>query len=106
MDFSLSEEQQAYCDTARQFMQKELAPFAADWDAESHFPVATLRAAGELGFMSLYCAEEYGGMGLSRLDSALVFETLAQGCTSTTAYITIHNMATWKIGRASCRERV
>lgn len=97
MDFSLSEEQQAYCDTARQFMHKELAPFAADWDAESHFPVATLRAAGELGFMSLYCAEEYGGMGLSRLDSALVFETLAQGCTSTTAYITIHNMATWML---------
>lgn len=97
MDFSLSEEQQAYCDTARQFMEKELAPFAAQWDADSHFPVDTLRAAGELGFMSLYSAEEHGGMGLSRLDASLIFEALSQGCTSTTAYITIHNMATWML---------
>ena len=97
MDFSLTEEQQAYCDTARQFMEKELAPFAAEWDASSHFPVDTLRAAGELGFMSLYCPEAQGGMGLSRLDAALIFEILSQGCTSTTAYITIHNMATWML---------
>jgi alkylation response protein AidB-like acyl-CoA dehydrogenase len=99
MDFSLTEEQQAYCDTARQFMEKELAPFAAEWDANSYFPVDTLRAAGALGFMSLYCPEEHGGMGLSRLDAALIFETLSQGCTSTTAYITIHNMATWMLCR-------
>lgn len=97
MDFSLTEEQLAYQDTARQFSEKALAPFAADWDARSHFPVDTLREAGHLGFMGLYTPEDAGGLGLSRLDAALVFEQLSRGCTSTTAFITIHNMATWMV---------
>ncbi|KAF0806408.1 acyl-CoA dehydrogenase [Alcanivorax sp. S71-1-4] len=97
MDFSLTEEQLAYQDTARQFSDKALAPFAADWDARSHFPVDTLREAGHLGFMGLYTPEDAGGLGLSRLDAALVFEQLSRGCTSTTAFITIHNMATWMV---------
>jgi alkylation response protein AidB-like acyl-CoA dehydrogenase len=99
MEFSLTEEQRAYCDTARQFMQNELAPYAAEWDANSYFPIETLRAAGQLGFMSLYTDEAQGGMGLSRLDASLIFEVLSEGCTSTTAYITIHNMATWMLAR-------
>ena len=97
MDFSLTEEQLAYQDTARQFSDKALAPFAADWDARSHFPLATLKEAGQLGFMGLYTPEAVGGLGLSRLDAALVFEQLSRGCTSTTAFITIHNMATWMV---------
>ena len=97
MDFSLSEEQQAFVATARQFMEKELAPKAAEWDANSHFPVDVIKASGALGFCGLYTPESAGGMGLSRLDSALVFEVLSQGCVSTTAFITIHNMATWMI---------
>ncbi|MBM1142545.1 acyl-CoA dehydrogenase family protein [Alcanivorax sp. ZXX171] len=99
MDFALNEEQQAFRDTARQFADKELAPFAADWDTGSVFPKDTIRRAGELGFCALYCEEEHGGLGLSRLDAALVFEQLAAGCTSTTAFITIHNMATWMLTR-------
>ncbi len=99
MDFSFTEEQQAFRETARQFSEKELAPFAAEWDAKSIFPKEAIRRAGELGFCSLYCAEEHGGMGLSRLDAALIFEQLSQGCTSTTAFITIHNMATWMLTR-------
>lgn len=97
MDFLLTEEQKAYTTTARQFMQKELAPKAAEWDAESHFPVDVIRRAGELGFCGLYTPEEEGGLGLSRLDSSLIFEVLSEGCVSTTAYITIHNMATWMV---------
>ena len=99
MDFSFTEEQIAFRETARQFSEKALAPFAAEWDASSHFPKDAIRKAGELGFCSLYCDEEYGGMGLSRLDAALIFEQLSQGCTSTTAFITIHNMATWMLTR-------
>lgn len=97
MDFSLSDEQQAFVSTARQFMEKELAPHAAQWDADSHFPVDVIKASGALGFCGLYTGEQAGGMGLSRLDSSLVFEVLSQGCVSTTAFITIHNMATWMI---------
>jgi alkylation response protein AidB-like acyl-CoA dehydrogenase len=97
MDFAISEEQAAYRDAARQFAQKELAPHAARWDVEQHFPKDVIRRAGELGFCALYTAVEDGGLGLPRLDSSLILEELARGCTSTTAFITIHNMALWMI---------
>jgi alkylation response protein AidB-like acyl-CoA dehydrogenase len=107
MDFELNEEQQAFADMARAFAENELAPHAAEWDEKAHFPVDVLRKAGELGFCGLYTAEEHGGMGLSRLDSHIIFEQLSMGCTSTTAYLTIHNMVTWMVasfGSASARE--
>jgi alkylation response protein AidB-like acyl-CoA dehydrogenase len=95
MNFDLTDDQRAIIATARAFAQKELAPHAAQWDADSHFPVDVVRRAGELGFCALYCPPELGGMGLPRLDATLVFEELSAACTSTTAFITIHNMATW-----------
>jgi alkylation response protein AidB-like acyl-CoA dehydrogenase len=97
MDFSLSDEQVAFRAAARQFAERELAPHAAHWDAEQIFPKDVIRQAGELGFCGLYTPERDGGLGLSRLDSSLVIEQLAYGCTSTTAFITIHNMALWMI---------
>ncbi|WP_066014739.1 acyl-CoA dehydrogenase family protein [Endozoicomonas atrinae] len=97
MDYNLSEEQIAFRDLARQFADAELAPHAAQWDLDSHFPVDVIKAAGDLGFCALYTNESMGGLGLSRLDSHIVFEQLAMGCTATTAYITIHNMVTWMI---------
>jgi alkylation response protein AidB-like acyl-CoA dehydrogenase len=97
MDFAISEEQAAYRDAARQFARKELAPHAARWDVEQHFPKDVIRRAGELGFCALYTAVEDGGLGLPRLDSSLILEELARGCTSTTAFITIHNMALWMV---------
>ncbi len=98
MDFELTEDQLAFRDTARQFAEQELAPNAAKWDQEHHFPVDVIKKTGELGFCGLYTPEEAGGLGLSRLDSHLVFEQLSYGCTATTAYLTIHNMCTWMIG--------
>jgi len=97
MDFNLNEEQQAFQDAARAFAQGEMAPHAAEWDEKKIFPVDVFKAAGELGFMGMYCPEEVGGMGLSRLDTAIILEELASGCTSTAAFISIHNMATWMI---------
>jgi isobutyryl-CoA dehydrogenase len=97
MDFELTEEQRAFRDVARDFATRELAPDAARWDAEEVFPVAALRAAAGLGFAALYVGEDVGGSGLSRHDSALILEELATGCTSTAAYISIHNMAAWMI---------
>ncbi len=52
-----------------------------------------------LGFGGLYVSEDVGGSGLTRLDAAVVIEALAQGCPSTTAYLSIHNMAAWMIDR-------
>jgi len=97
MEFALNEEQQAFQASARSFAEKALMPHAAEWDADSIFPVQTLREAGAMGFMGLYTPEEWGGLGLSRLDASIIFEELARGCTATTAYMTIHNMATWMV---------
>ncbi|MFC4656438.1 MULTISPECIES: acyl-CoA dehydrogenase family protein [Rheinheimera] len=97
MDFSLNDDQKAFIETAKQFAEQELAPFAAQWDREHHFPKEVIQRAGELGFCSLYTPEDAGGLGLSRLDSSLIFEQLSMGCTATTAMLTIHNMATWMI---------
>ncbi len=99
MDFSLSAEQSAIQDTARQFAERELLPNAGRWDEEQIFPIDTLRQAAALGFAGIYVREEWVGSGLTRLDASLVFEELAAGCVSTAAYLTIHNMASWMIDR-------
>jgi len=98
MNFELTEDQRAFADTARAFAQAELAPYAAEWDAEAIFPVQAIAKAGELGFCGLYAPENAGGLALPRLDATLVFEELAAVDPSTTAFITIHNMATWMLG--------
>ncbi|HCG7191097.1 acyl-CoA dehydrogenase [Vibrio parahaemolyticus] len=97
MDFELNEDQLAFAEVAKQFADQMLAPHAAEWDENHHFPKDVLRQAGELGFLSIYTPPENGGLGLSRLDAAIIFEQLAMGCTATTAFMTIHNMATWMI---------
>ncbi|EGU0168112.1 acyl-CoA dehydrogenase [Vibrio parahaemolyticus] len=97
MDFELNEDQLAFAEVAKQFADQMLAPHAAEWDENHHFPKDVLRQAGELGFLSIYTPPEHGGLGLSRLDAAIIFEQLAKGCTATTAFMTIHNMATWMI---------
>ncbi len=97
MNFNLNEEQQAFQAAARAFAAGELAPYAAEWDEHKTFPLETFKAAGEMGFMGMYSPEEVGGMGLSRLDTLVILEELAAGCTSTAAFISIHNMATWMI---------
>ncbi|WP_338412446.1 acyl-CoA dehydrogenase family protein [Psychrobacter raelei] len=98
MDFALTDDQLAYQQTARQFAQKELKPNAAEWDRNSHFPVDVIKKTGELGFLGLYTNPDYDGLGLPRLDAAIVFEELAWGDTAVAAYISIHNMVTWMIG--------
>ncbi|QBG37635.1 acyl-CoA dehydrogenase family protein [Litorilituus sediminis] len=97
MNFDLTEDQQMFADTAKQFSDSELLPNAAKWDQEHIFPKEVITKAGELGFCGLYAPEDAGGLGLSRLDSSIIFEQMAMGCTTTTAMMTIHNMATWMI---------
>lgn len=97
MNFNLTSEQLAFQSAARDFSQGELAPHAAKWDAEKIFPVKQIKAAGEMGFCGMYAPEAWGGLGLSRLDATLILEELARGCTSTAAFISIQNMATWML---------
>lgn len=98
MDFELDDDQRAYAQAAREFAQGELAPHAARWDAEGIFPREAFRKAGNLGFCGLYSAQDIGGLELPRLDATLVFEEMAAVDPSTTAFLTIHNMAAWMIG--------
>ena len=98
MNFELSEEQRAFAQSARDFALAELAPHAAHWDAEGIFPRDTIAKSGELGFCGLYAPESIAGLALPRLDATLVFEEMAALDPSTTAFITIHNMATWMLG--------
>lgn len=107
MNFDLTEDQKMFAETAKQFSDSELLPNAAKWDLEHIFPKDVITKAGELGFCGLYAPEDAGGLGLSRLDSSIIFEQLSMGCTTTTAMMTIHNMATWMIatwGTTSIKE--
>ena len=97
MDFALSDNQRAFQATARQFAREQMMPFAREWDENETFPVDALRKAAALGFGGIYLNDDVGGAALSRLDATVIFEELAQGCTSTAAYISIHNMAAWMI---------
>ena len=99
MDFQLTEEQTLIQDMAKNFAATELAPHSSKWDEEKFLDRTVFAKAAELGFMGMYSGEEHGGTGLSRLDSAIVFEQLAAGDVSHTAMMTIHNMATWMVDR-------
>ena len=95
--FDLTDDQSAIQDMARRFTADAITPHAAEWDEHHTFPRDTIRAAAELGFGAIYVSEESGGIGLGRLEAALIMEAMAYGCPSTSAFISIHNMAAWMI---------
>lgn len=97
--FDLSDDTRALQDVARAFARDVLTPNAEDWDQRRHFPVAEMRQAAALGMAALYVREESGGAGLTRLDAAVVFEALATGCPTISAFLSIHNMVAWMIDR-------
>src|ERR1700739_3827984 len=97
MQFTLNEDQVAVREMAREFAAEKLAPHALRWDEEKHFPVDVMREAARLGIGGVYIRDDVGGSALSRLDAALIFEALAQGCPPVSAFICIHNMAAWMI---------
>ena len=97
--FDLTDEQREIQELARRFTADRITPFAAAWDEQHIFPEDTIRAAAELGFAAIYVSEESGGIALGRLEAALIMEAMAYGCPSTSAFISIHNMAAWMIDR-------
>lgn len=105
MDFELNEDERAVEDAARRFARERLAPYAAQWDEQEIFPVETLRQAAALGFAGIYVRGDVGGAEMSRLDAAIIMEELSAGCTSTAAFISIHNMASWMIDRYGSEEQ-
>src|SRR3569623_626191 len=97
MQFALNEDQVAVRDMALAFAAEKIAPHALRWDEEKHFPVDVMREAATLGMGGIYIREDVGGSAMTRFDAALIFEALATGCPTTSAFISIHNMASWMI---------
>ena len=97
--FDLTDDQLQIQEMARKFTADAITPFASEWDEKHIFPKDTIREAAELGFGSIYVSEENGGIGLGRLEAALIFEAMAYGCPSTSAFVSIHNMTSWMIDR-------
>jgi alkylation response protein AidB-like acyl-CoA dehydrogenase len=97
--FQLTEDQIAIREVARRFTADYITPHAAEWDEQHIFPRETIRRSAELGFGAIYVSEQSGGIGLGRLEAALIMEAMAYGCPSTSAFISIHNMAAWMIDR-------
>jgi acyl-CoA dehydrogenase len=106
--FALTDDQIAIQEMARRFTADAITPFAAQWDEDHVFPRDTIKSAAELGFGAIYVSEESGGIGLGRLEAALIMEAMAYGCPATSAFISIHNMAAWMIdtfGSADLKSR-
>src|ERR1700730_5899438 len=97
MDFTLSDEQRAFQETARDFARDEWLPHAPGWDQSEECPVEAPHPACSLGFAGIYVKDQFGGSGLSRLDAALIFEELATACVSTAAYLSLPNIAAWML---------
>jgi alkylation response protein AidB-like acyl-CoA dehydrogenase len=97
MQFTLNEDQVAVREMAREFAAEKIAPYALRWDEAKHFPVEVMREAAKLGMGGVYIRDDVGGSALTRFDAALIFEALATGCPTTSAFISIHNMASWMI---------
>mgnify|MGYP003941515503 FL=1 len=93
----LNEDQISIQNTALDFATKNVLPYSSEWDKKHFFPVETYREAAKLGFAALYATPDYGGCGLGRLEASTIFEALAYGCPSFSAYLTVHNMVTWII---------
>ncbi|MEE4317029.1 MAG: acyl-CoA dehydrogenase family protein [Erythrobacter sp.] len=97
--FQLTEDQLAIREVAQRFTADNITPNAAEWDEKHIFPRDVIQKSAELGFGAIYVSEESGGIGLGRLEAALIMEAMAYGCPSTSAFISIHNMAAWMIDR-------
>ncbi len=81
ISFELGDEQQALAEAAHEFAEKEIRPAAAHHDRTGEFPHEVLRKGHALGLMNTHVPEEYGGLGLGRLEGLLIGEELAWGCT-------------------------
>ncbi|MDP9086807.1 MAG: acyl-CoA dehydrogenase family protein [Pseudomonadota bacterium] len=97
MQFDLTDDQREIQEVAQRFTASDITPNAAHWDEHHVFPLDTIRSAAALGFGAIYVSEANGGIGLGRIEAALIMEAMAYGCPSTSAFISIHNMASWMI---------
>jgi alkylation response protein AidB-like acyl-CoA dehydrogenase len=105
MDFRLDDEQQAIQELVRKFTENEVAPHAAAWEAQAQFPRHIIQPLAELGLMGILVPEELGGMQLSRLTGAVIYEELGRADLATATWVSVHNMVTGLINRFGADEQ-
>ena len=105
IDFEITEEQKALIDTARRFAKERIIPVAAECDRESKFPQDVFKAAWEIGLVNPTLPAEYGGPGLSDLDSAMITEELAYGCSGIQTSMTANTLGLTPIKLAGSEEQ-
>ncbi len=88
---TLTEDQQQVRDLAREFAEQEIAPVAAQLEADHAFPAALVRQMGEMGFLGLTVPEEYGGTGLGYVTYALVSAEIARASMGVSMNVGLHN---------------
>ena len=91
MHFALTDDQQAIQSAAREFAQNEIAPIAAAHDASGEFPRATIKRAGELGFMGVETPTEYGGAGMDTISYALMMIEIAAADAAHSTIVSVNN---------------
>lgn len=91
MDFSLTDEQRAIQETARDFARREVDPIVEEIDESQKFPMDVMKKAGELGFLGIIFPEEYGGAGLGYVEYVLVITELSKIDPSVGISVAAHN---------------
>jgi len=104
-DFELTEEQRALVDTARRFTKERIIPVAAQCDREARFPRDVFEEAWKIGLVNPTLPSEYGGAGLSDVDSSLITEELAYGCTGIQTSITANTLGLTPLKLAGSAEQ-
>lgn len=92
MEFKLTPDHEAIIADVRAFAKKEIAPFAAEIDAESKFPAEIIKKMAELGYMGINIPEEYGGAGLDDVYKVLVVREIAKCCASTAEILAVQSL--------------
>ena len=104
-DFELTEEQRALIDTARRFTKERIIPVAAQCDRDAKFPRDVFEEAHKIGLVNPTLPTEYGGAGLSDVDSSLITEELAYGCSGIQTSMTANTLGLTPIKLAGSEEQ-
>ncbi len=89
--YDFSEEERLIQQTAREFADNEIAPVAAENDAQGRFPADIVKRLAELGFLGMLIPEEYGGTSLGNFCLVLALEEVNRACASTGVTMSVHN---------------
>ncbi|MCF6469580.1 acyl-CoA dehydrogenase [Nonomuraea sp. MG754425] len=105
MDFELTDEQKAFRETLRAFVDKEIVPVATEWEHSGRYPAEIVEKMKQMGLFGLSVPEEYGGMAADMVSFALVFEEIARGWMGVAGTIGSHSLACWMIARHGTEEQ-